>query len=717
MPNSSTSWGTDSANVAVLSKQQSEKLHRITQSFESVAELNAAVARQITNVIWIDKLQLIVATEPEGVTRRFHRDATIANSHARTVVMGFKSFVLGSDTNTVHAVSGTPTTVGASGDYALNPDTGYVYLKAASTWSQVAMLWGSVPVEPTKPGAPTNVLVVAGDAAVEVSWAAPASNGGSNITNYRLSWSGGQSTIVGNVLTGSISGLTNGVPGTVTVAASNDGGVSYGTESAPSESVTPDTEPVIQEFMLSGGIGAPSAGIANSGNLKQFNSRSLIYNSTGQVANNLRFRFVNAHIHASNGTMVPGPALTLEFGVSTHVPNSGNPSNTRSRVTFNGGQTSVNLAPGEAVWSDVVTFGTDIPVGGKMSGVTYLSYATAPPMLPLTNIDSYDNVYHLSEGAVSGLTSKAVTGSLPIARLASKVLHGPCSIVCTTTAPVTKPRMVVIGNSITSAGQSFAQQGTAGKGPWQQASTEGYAYVNMPAGSNARRFTLEAAHGASHALCFLNVNDIRSGRTTAQIRADMLSLKADLAAMGVPKLIVATCFTNTNSSNNAEASAGLWARLNAHNDAIIANNGVGDGYFEINAITRNPTNHDIWKTAAPDGTHPVSSVHNSLGVALAAFITDFLTDGKAKPQIPTSIALTAGDGKVTANIVAGDDGGSAIVEYEVKLNNNKYNSGATTAVDVTTPNDTAVTGRVRARNAVGWSDWSTVSNSVTPSAE
>lgn len=648
-----------------------------------------------------------IATAGDGVVNVAF---TAPASNGGSPVLDFQALLSTGQTATgasspisVTAPNGTPVTATARARNSV----GYgAYSAASNTVTPSAAI--------VAPGAPTIVSATPGDGTVSGVWVAPASNGGANITNYRLTWSGGQNAVLGNVLSGSVPGVTNDVPGTLTVAASNNGGASYGPESAPSTSVTPQPAPVVQEYMLSGGVGAPSAGIANGGGLKQFNSRALLYNSTGQAANNLRFRFVNAHIHSSNGTMVAGPTLTLEFGVSAHVPNSGNPSNTRSRVTFNGGDTSVTLAPGEAVWSDPFTFATDMPASGKISTVTYLSYATAPPMLPLTNIDSYDNVYHLSEGAVSGLTSKAVSGSLPISRIASKIVHGPCAVVCTTAAPVTRPRMAVIGNSITSASQSFAQQGTAGKGPWQQASTEGYSYVIMPQGSSPRRFTLEAAHGASHALCFLNVNDIRSGQTTAQIRANMLTLKADLAAMGVPKLIVATCFTNTNSSNNAEASAGLWARLNAHNDAIIANNGVGDGYFDINAITRSPTNHDIWKTAASDGTHPVSSVHTALGVALAAFITDFMIDGKAKPATPTDVVLTAGDGKVTAAFTPGDDGGSTVVEYEVMLSNNKYNSGAASGVDVTTPNGTAVTGRVRARNAVGWSGWSSVSASVTP---
>lgn len=86
------------------------------------------------------------------------------------------------------------------------------------------------------PGAPTGVTATAGNAQATVSWTAPASSGGAAITGYRITASTGQTATVGNVLTGTITGLTNGVAVTFTVAAFN--GV-YGPESAASASVTP----------------------------------------------------------------------------------------------------------------------------------------------------------------------------------------------------------------------------------------------------------------------------------------------------------------------------------------------------------------------------------------------------------------------------------------------------------------------------------------------
>src|SRR5205807_8594910 len=91
------------------------------------------------------------------------------------------------------------------------------------------------------PGAPTAVSATAGNASAAVSWTAPASNGGSAITSYTVSSSpaGGSTTVTGT--SASVTGLTNGIAYTFSVAAHNAVGSS--TESAPSNSVTPLAPP------------------------------------------------------------------------------------------------------------------------------------------------------------------------------------------------------------------------------------------------------------------------------------------------------------------------------------------------------------------------------------------------------------------------------------------------------------------------------------------
>ena len=89
--------------------------------------------------------------------------------------------------------------------------------------------------------APTAVTAVAGPASATITWTAPASDGGSRITGYRISPSSGRSVTVGDVSDDVITGLVDGTVYTFTVAAVN--AVGSGPASAPSNPVTPVAAP------------------------------------------------------------------------------------------------------------------------------------------------------------------------------------------------------------------------------------------------------------------------------------------------------------------------------------------------------------------------------------------------------------------------------------------------------------------------------------------
>jgi hypothetical protein len=93
--------------------------------------------------------------------------------------------------------------------------------------------------ETVVPGAPTGVTAVAGTGQATVSWTAPASSGGSDITGYTATSTPGGLTanVDGSTLTAIVTGLTNGTAYTFKVTATNTAGV--GPASAASNSVTP----------------------------------------------------------------------------------------------------------------------------------------------------------------------------------------------------------------------------------------------------------------------------------------------------------------------------------------------------------------------------------------------------------------------------------------------------------------------------------------------
>ena len=92
------------------------------------------------------------------------------------------------------------------------------------------------------PGAPTGVAAIGKTSGAQLSWTAPASNGGSPITGYRITpyigtTAQAPTTASSPATTASIGGLTNGTAYTFKVAAINAGGT--GPDSAASAVITP----------------------------------------------------------------------------------------------------------------------------------------------------------------------------------------------------------------------------------------------------------------------------------------------------------------------------------------------------------------------------------------------------------------------------------------------------------------------------------------------
>jgi hypothetical protein len=92
---------------------------------------------------------------------------------------------------------------------------------------------------PTVPGKPTNLVAVAGNKKVGLTWTAPADNGGSTITGYTVTSAPGSKTCTwtSGPLSCTVTGLTSGQSYTFTVTATN--GVGTGPASDPSAGVTP----------------------------------------------------------------------------------------------------------------------------------------------------------------------------------------------------------------------------------------------------------------------------------------------------------------------------------------------------------------------------------------------------------------------------------------------------------------------------------------------
>ncbi|HXY86783.1 MAG TPA: fibronectin type III domain-containing protein, partial [Gaiellaceae bacterium] len=116
---------------------------------------------------------------------------------------------------------------------------------------------------PSVPGAPTGAAGTAGNGSVNLSWAAPSSNGGSAITGYRVTpyVNGTAQTPILTASTNTsytVTGLTNGTAYTFTVAAIN--GVGPGPESSASSPITPLSSTQTAPGAPTGVSGTPGSG-------------------------------------------------------------------------------------------------------------------------------------------------------------------------------------------------------------------------------------------------------------------------------------------------------------------------------------------------------------------------------------------------------------------------------------------------------------------------
>ncbi|WP_156420244.1 DUF4347 domain-containing protein, partial [Rheinheimera sp. EpRS3] len=187
-----------------------------------------SVASAASNAVTPKGEQTVTFNNPGAQNFGTTPTLTATSSAGAGYTVSFSSATAGVCTITT---GGTLTFVTA-GSCTIDADQpGDAAVNAATTVSQTFM------VNAVVPSAPTIGTATAGDEQANVTFTAPASTGGANITGYTVTSNPGGLTGTGAGSPITVGGLTNGVSYTFTVTATNSAGT--GAASAASNSITP----------------------------------------------------------------------------------------------------------------------------------------------------------------------------------------------------------------------------------------------------------------------------------------------------------------------------------------------------------------------------------------------------------------------------------------------------------------------------------------------
>ncbi len=307
----------------------------------------------------------------------------------------------------------------------------------------------------TVPGAPTDVSAPKDNGQAPVRWTAPASDGGSAITGYMVTSSGGQIAHTTGATKATVVGLTNGTAYTFTVTATNAIGTS--SDSAASTAVIPSTVP-----------GAPTGVSATAGNgqasvswTPPTNGGSAITEYTvtasdGQIAhttgattatvvgltNGTAYTFTVTATNVSGTSPDSAAAIPVIPSTVPEVPRS-------VSATAGNGQASVSWTPPASNGGSAITMYTVTSSGGQRVATTGATMATMAAVAGLTNGTAYTFT----------VTATNAAGTSP-ASAATTLGPTPTPTFLPSSPPVGGATVLIGGRTITSAVTANRRKGT-----------------------------------------------------------------------------------------------------------------------------------------------------------------------------------------------------------------------------------------------------------------
>lgn len=608
------------------------------------------------------------------------------------------------------------------------------------------------------PGAPTIGTATAGDAQASITFAAPASNGGTAITQYKVTSNPGGFFGTGSASPVLITGLVNGTAYTFTVVATNSVGSS--SASGASTAVTPKAPQTIdfvnpgsQNFGTTPTLSAaatssltPSFSSSSQGVCTITSSGSLTFVSAGTCV-------INAD-QPGSASFLAAPTVSQSFSVNAIVPSAP----TIGAATAGSAQVSISFtAPtssgGEAITSYTATSSpgnfvgsstsSPIVVAGLTNGTSYIftvtatngagtgaasgaSNAVTPKALQTITFNdpgaqNFGTTPILSATASSGLTpsfSSSTTGVCTIT--GGGALTFVTAGLCTINADQAGNASNLAASTVT---RSFSVAAVAAGAPTIGTATAGNTQASVtftaPAssgGASVTSYTVTSSPGGltgTGASSPITVTGLDNG--TSYTFTVIASTTAGAGAASGPSNAVTPRAAQTITFNNpgaktfgttptltATSNSGLTPRFSASTTGVctITMNGaltfVSTGSCTIDANEAGNGNY----LAAPT----VSQTFSVLAVV---------------PDAPLISAVTPGNTEATIAFTAPSFiGGASITGYTVtSIPNGLTGTGAASPIIVTgLTNGTAYQFTVTATNSAGTGAASAISSSVTPSA-
>ncbi len=240
---------------------------------------------------------------------------------------------------------------------------------------------------PVSPGAPTGLEAVPGEGQVTATWSPPVDNGGSTLTGYVVTTSpGGVGLTVGPSSTSLlITGLTDGVSYTVTVAATNS--IGTGPQSQPSAPAVPATTPLP--------LGATVVADSAPGDWPMYNGRpsATDWNNAETAISPSTASTMHVAASATGLGYIQSSIPTVAFGQAFVG-------------SMTGYETSFNVGPLAKRWSTFL--GTDGPVATCPGSYRY-GVISAPTA---ATVNGSTNVIYVSGGDAALYALNASTGAI-----------------------------------------------------------------------------------------------------------------------------------------------------------------------------------------------------------------------------------------------------------------------------------------------------------------